>query len=217
MTLSCTDLRWPDLPSIISKLNGYGKSDEELSKMSYEERCNLLNSNPVLLARHFQYRVETFFKEIIVNGPFEKVEYYAIRVEFQVKGSPHIHSCLWVNGAPKLSSSTKEEYICFIDQIVKANMHDPENDSDVYKLVRTYQVHSHSRLCRKYKNVECRDNFGNSYTDRTVISETLPDDLPKHDKQRILEERNRLLGKVKDYLDSNLNPKRNSIDPSQEG
>ena len=97
-------------------------------------------------------------------------------------------------------------------------MPDPENDSDLYKLVRTYQVHSHSRSCRKYKNVECRYNFGKFFTDRTVISEPLLDDLPKHDKQRILEERNRLLGKVKDYIDSNLNPrKRNIIDPSQEG
>ena len=218
MTLSCANLRWPDLPSIISKLNGSEKSDEELNKMGYEERCNLLNSNPVLLLRHFQYRVETFFKEIIVNGPFGKVEYYAICVEFQVRGSPHIHSFLWVNGAPKLSPSTKEECICFIDQIVKANMPDPEKDSGLYKLVRTYQVHSHSHSCRKYKNVECRYNFGKCFTDRTVISEPLLDDLPKHDKQRILEERNHLLGKVKDYIDSNVNlRKRNIIDPSQEG
>ena len=62
--------------------------------MSYEECCNLLNSNPVLLARHFQYRVELFFKEMVVNVPLGKVEYYAIRVEFQVRGSPHIHSFL---------------------------------------------------------------------------------------------------------------------------
>ena len=52
--------------------------------MTYFERCNYLNSNPVLLARHFQYRVEVF-KEIIVNGPLGKVKYYAIRVEFQVR------------------------------------------------------------------------------------------------------------------------------------
>ena len=44
------------------------------------------------MARHFQYRVEVLFKEIGVNGPLGKVTYYAIRVEFQVRGSPHIHS-----------------------------------------------------------------------------------------------------------------------------
>lgn len=49
--------------------------------MNYEEWRNLLNSNPVLLA--------LFFKEIIVDGPLGKVKYYAIRVEFQVRGSQH--------------------------------------------------------------------------------------------------------------------------------
>ena len=49
MTLSCADLRWVELPSIISKLNGSSKFDEEISQMDYEERCNILNSNPVLL------------------------------------------------------------------------------------------------------------------------------------------------------------------------
>ena len=43
--------------------------------MSYEDRFNLLNSNPVLLVRHFQCRVEVFFKEIIVDGPLGIVNY----------------------------------------------------------------------------------------------------------------------------------------------
>ena len=43
--------------------------------MSYFERCRYLNLNPVLLARHFHYRFEVFFKEIVVNGPLEKVIY----------------------------------------------------------------------------------------------------------------------------------------------
>ena len=86
MTLSCADLRWNELESIISKLNGENLTDEQINNFTYFERCNYLNSNPVLLARHFQYRVEVFFKEIIVNGLLGKVKYYAIRVEFQVRG-----------------------------------------------------------------------------------------------------------------------------------
>ena len=198
-------------------MNRSEKSEQELKELSYEERCNLLNSNPVLLARHFQYRVELFFKEIVVNGPLGKVEYYAIRVEFQVRGSPHIHSFLWVNGAPKLSVETKEEYICFIDQIVKANLPDPQIQQNLYTLVKTYQVHSHSRSCRKYKNVECRYNFGKFFTDRTIVSEPLPSSISECEKQKILENRHCILSKVKDYIDNNLNPrKRNVIDPSRE-
>ena len=57
LALSCTDLRWEELPYIIEKLNNLGLSDEELKNLSYQERCNLLNKNPVLVARYFQYKV----------------------------------------------------------------------------------------------------------------------------------------------------------------
>ena len=215
MTLSCADLRWAELPSIISKLNGSEKSYEEISQIDYLERCNILNSNPVLLARHFQYRVELFFRLIVVNGPLGKVNYYAIRVEFQVRGSPHIHSFLWVLGAPKLTKETKDEYIRYVDQVIKANLPDPEHDVDLFNLVRTYQIHSHSRSCRKYKNVECRYNFGKFFTNRTIISEPLPDKLEDLEREKILLERDRILNKVKEYIDSNLNPRKvNIIDQS---
>ena len=35
------------------------------------------------MARHFQYKVEVFFKEIILDGPLEKIKHYTIRVEIQ--------------------------------------------------------------------------------------------------------------------------------------
>ena len=69
-------------------------SDDDIEALDYHERCKLLNKNPVIIAKHFQYRVETFFKEVIVAGALGKVKYHVIRVEFQVRGSPHIHSLL---------------------------------------------------------------------------------------------------------------------------
>ena len=57
MTLSCADLRWNELVSIISKLNGLNLSQEDISNIDYFQRCEIVNSNTVLLARHFQYRV----------------------------------------------------------------------------------------------------------------------------------------------------------------
>ena len=56
MTLSCADLRWNELVEIITKLQGQTLSEEEIENMNYFERTKILNSNPVLLARHFQYR-----------------------------------------------------------------------------------------------------------------------------------------------------------------
>ena len=111
MNLSCAYLRWNELVEIISKLNRLDFSDDVIKNMTYQERCNTLNKNPVLVARHFQYRVEIFFKVIVLHGPLGKTSYYAIRVEFQVRVSRHIHSFIWILNAPKLSKETKDEYI----------------------------------------------------------------------------------------------------------
>ena len=76
LTLSCADLQWNELISIIFNLNCVDMSDEEVDEMSYHERCGTLNKNPVLVARYFQYRVEMFFKIIVLDGPFGKIQYY---------------------------------------------------------------------------------------------------------------------------------------------
>ena len=72
LTLSCANLRWKKLPYIINKLNNLGLSDDEVRNLSYQGPCNLLNNNPVLVARNFQYKVEVFFKEIALDGPLGK-------------------------------------------------------------------------------------------------------------------------------------------------
>ena len=41
--------------------------------MSYHERRETLNKNPVLVARRFQYRVVMFFKVIVLNGSLGKL------------------------------------------------------------------------------------------------------------------------------------------------
>ena len=58
MTLSCTDLRWNELIEIIAELNSLNLPDGDIKYMCYHDRCDTLNKNPVLVARHFQYRVE---------------------------------------------------------------------------------------------------------------------------------------------------------------
>ena len=84
-------MRQEELPYVINELNNIGISEEEeLKNLSYQERCNLLNNNLVLMARHSQDKVEVFFKEIILVGPLGKTKNYAMCIEFQESGSPHV-------------------------------------------------------------------------------------------------------------------------------
>lgn len=134
------------------------------------------NSNPVLVPRHFQYGVELFFKEIILNGPLGETQYYAMRVEFQVRGSPHIHSFLWTKDAPKLNSENKQMYIQHIDTKLSAELPN-ENDIELFELVKTDYLHRHSKTCRKYRNSSCRFHFGKFFTESTIIAEPLPNTI----------------------------------------
>ena len=69
LTLSFADLRWNEFVKIISKLNSLGLSLEDIEHLNYFGRCNILNSNAVVLAR-------------LRAGPLGKVKYYPIRVGF---------------------------------------------------------------------------------------------------------------------------------------
>ena len=92
LTLSCAYLWLNELISIILKLNGIDIADGDIDRLFYHERCDTLNKNRVLVAKHFQYGIEMFFKVIVLDGLLGKTQYYAIQVEFQVRGSSHMHS-----------------------------------------------------------------------------------------------------------------------------
>ena len=207
LTLSCADLRWEELVLIIGKLNNIDISKEELD---YFRRCNILNQNPVLTARHFQYRVEAFFKEILlhINSPIGQVNNYVIKVEFQFRGSPHIHAFLWVPNTPTLTKENAKNYVDFIDNIIRADIPDPIAEPELHELVSQYQVHKHSNSCRKYTNVPCRFNYGRFFTDKTIVASPLPESMPDSEKVIILTERSRILKKVKLYIDEYLDPRK---------
>ena len=72
-------------------------------------------------------------------------------------------------------------------------MPDIEKESELYELVRTYQIHSHSKSCRKYKNIDCRYSFGRFFTDKTIIADPLPDDMSGGEKESIIQKHNAIL------------------------
>ena len=47
----------------------------------YDEKCKMLNSNPVVAAKHFQYRLECLLEDILLSksDPRGKLLYYAIK------------------------------------------------------------------------------------------------------------------------------------------
>ena len=214
MTLSCADLRWPELFQIVARTQGRDITEEEVEALSYVERCQMLNSNPVVTAKHFQHRVETFFSEVLLNqsNPIGKITYYALRIEFQMRGSPHLHALIWTSDCPKLTSESKDDYVEFIDKHVQANLPSEKDEPELHHLVKTYQRHNHSKTCRKYKNIPCRFNFGQFFTKETIVAEPLDENTNEETKSNILSRRKEILTKVKQKIDEVLNSSKENYD-----
>ena len=119
--------------------------------------------------------------------------------------------------APTLTKDNREEYIAFVHNVIHAVLPHKAEQPELYKLVTTYQLHRHFKTCRKYKNESCQFQFGRFFSKRTIVAEPLPSNIPENDKVIILENRKQLLSKVKDYINSYLNPARvNFFDRSQD-
>ena len=216
LTLSCADLRWHELFHILSRVRGENITDEEIDNLSYNEKCSLLNLNPVIVAKHFQHRVETFFKDVLLSNakPIGKIVYYALRIEFQMRGSPHLHSLIWTSDCPELKDGSEEAYIRYIDEHVQGSLPNRENDCEFHDLVNMYQKHTHSRSCKKYRNIPCRFNFGQFFTNKTVVSKPLADDIPDEQKVVVLKKRNEILCCVKEKINEKLDPSKPDYDSS---
>ena len=51
-------------------------------------------------------------------GPTGKITYYALRIESQMRGSPHLHALIWTDDCPKLNDKNPEAYSDCIDEHV---------------------------------------------------------------------------------------------------
>ena len=168
-TLSAADMKWPDMIQTIAKQYGVHYTDEEVSTLSFQEKSNWLRRNPVTAARHFHYRLNTFFQEFLKSTakPLGEIVDYAIRIEFQARGSPHAHCVIWVKNAPKFEVDDNSEVCDFIDQYISCEI--PKTECKLKELVLLLQQHKHSSYCKRHNT--CRFSFPKPPSCKTLITE----------------------------------------------
>ncbi|XP_026114512.1 uncharacterized protein LOC113092934 isoform X2 [Carassius auratus] len=171
-SFSSADLRWPEMISTIIKQEGKNLKADELD---WSEKCGLIRRNPVTAARMFDHRWHCFLRDVIMSSaqPIGKIVDYFYRVEFQQRGSPHVHCLFWVENAPMLNEDNEENdglVASFIDRYITCEI-PSEDETDLFEIVNCVQKHSvrHSKTCRKKKTV-CRFNFPRPPSSRTFIT-----------------------------------------------
>ena len=156
MSLSANDLYWKELISTLGRLIDKKDYTEDLKNgtLSWQTRARLVQSDPVTCVRHFDHRVSQFIETVLKSpaSPFGVLKDYFYRVEFQQRGSPHIHMLAWIENAPKYAENEEHDVLDYIDKVASCSGDIPSEIQEVLE----FQKHKHSRACRKGGKPVCR-------------------------------------------------------------
>ena len=133
-------------------------SDEDVESLTKTEINKLLARNVIYSTLHFSRRMKIVYGGFGTPGVFDKyrVSDHFVRVEFQQRGAPHVHSLLWLedengNRPPLYDRSGSDECrnaCCeFIDSVISGTL--PDKSDALNEMVSFFQYHSHTFTCRK--------------------------------------------------------------------
>lgn len=113
--------------------------------MSLEHKSKLIKADPVTCARYFDYRFSKFFSDVLCNEMHfvGQTQDFFYRIEFQQRGSPHVHMLLGLKMPQTWLLMKKKKD--FINKYVQCN-----KDGADSSLVN-YQTHRHAKTCMKKK------------------------------------------------------------------
>ena len=130
---------------------------DKLEHMSWPQKCDLISKDPGTCALYFNNRVRKFFKHILKSphSPLGKLQNFFYHVEFQHRGSPHIHALLWIENAPHYDKDNDSTIIEYVDKIITCS------HNDTHRKYIDLQIHKHSKTCiKKIRNNKKQCRFG---------------------------------------------------------
>ncbi|KAL3208683.1 hypothetical protein MRX96_038863 [Rhipicephalus microplus] len=117
------------------------------------QRVELVNNDPVACAI-YTHRIFNVILNILKDKgcspfkPYVVVDFFK-RVEFQQRGSAHIHTILWLDNAPQEEvSGNMPRKLEMVESLLTL-------DTDLLKRPRT-QLHAHTHICYKRGRTKCR-------------------------------------------------------------
>ncbi|XP_071739135.1 uncharacterized protein [Rutidosis leptorrhynchoides] len=149
ITFTCNS-KWP---KIKKALEGTGLNAED---------------KPEYQARVFKMKLDRLMEDIKRNKIFEKAIADLYTVEFQKRGLPHAHICIFLDERDKLHDPEDE------DKFISAEIPDKEEDPELYKRVSELMMHG---PCGKDNpkcpctdiEKKCTKNFPKTFADETSV------------------------------------------------
>ncbi|XP_033764354.1 uncharacterized protein LOC117345389 [Pecten maximus] len=147
-SLSAGDTRWHDLLRILGELNDkISYSKQQISNMTWIKKTQLVQKDPVTCTRYFDHRVQQFINTVLKSdhAPLGILKDYFYRVEFQHRGSPHIHMLMWIQDAPKYKEDSNDKIAEYVEHYTSCQ----SNVSDNLTPLVDIQTHKHSKTLQK--------------------------------------------------------------------
>ena len=155
-------------------------TDEQVENLTWEERSKLVRNYPITCARYFENRCHEYIKLAMGDSaPLDKVNDFFYCVEFQQRGSPHIHGLFWVKGAPTMEKNSEREVCHYLDKFISCSLDVKEEEKPYLNL----QYRRHSKTCRKKGKAICRFNYPLPPMRKTRILSKLKDIEEKLEKK----------------------------------
>ncbi|CAH1419114.1 unnamed protein product [Lactuca virosa] len=150
ITVTCNP-KWPEIQRFIADTN-----------LKPEDR-------PDILSRLFKMKLDSLIKDLKKNSLLGSVEVVVYTVEFQKRGLPHAHICLFMHSDYKLPT------VEHIDRVISAEIPNKDDDPELYALVSEIMMHgpcgSDNPKCPCMIDNKCSKNFPKTFTEHTSVDE----------------------------------------------
>ena len=173
VTLSANDMHWDSLFTTVLATLGSTKQVQDLTDQG---KRALVIENPVVVARFFSRRWQVFLSNILLqkNGPLGVVRDYFWRIEFQLRGSPHVHALFWLEDAPDIETADPEFVCNYINRFISCKI--PPETHPLHTQVTTLQTHKYKPTCQRKKGsrkaTSCRFKFPQPPQPQTALLTT---------------------------------------------
>ena len=178
-------------------------------------KIDFLKDNFMLITQIFDKRAKDFLETILKK---EGIVDYAYRVEWQIRGLPHIHGAGWMRRdllkdcldktgcflfqSEHNADKTNEALIELIEKWISCSL--STGDEKLDSIVRESQMHKHTAYSCNKSGKGCRFSFPKPPSNKCMISRPVTEIYPNLDEagqQSILEEAKTMMTKVKTALD----------------
>ncbi|XP_035832728.1 uncharacterized protein LOC110875322 [Helianthus annuus] len=122
---------------------------------------------PDILSRLFKIKLDSICKDFKERHLFGKVAAVVYTIEFQKRGLPHAHLCLFLENESKLPT------VDHVDPFITAEIPDEDEDAKLYALVKDYMIHgpcgNANLSCPCMVDNKCSKGFPKKFQDHTTL------------------------------------------------